>query len=100
MVRERVGEHVQRRHPVLEQVAVVGHRRRHLEIHQRHDCGDETVQIGDGGDDLTRCLGQQPDQALPQQHRVVGYHHPHSLTLPCPRPSSAELSFGHYQSAR
>ena len=25
-------------------------------------------------------LPQQPDQALPQQHRVVGYHHPHPAT--------------------
>jgi len=40
-------------------------------------CRQESGGIADGGHDLAARLGQQPDQALPQQDRVVSHHNPH-----------------------
>ncbi len=31
------------------------------------------------GDDIVPTVGQQPGQALPQQHRILGDDHPHSV---------------------
>src|SRR5439155_14843097 len=71
---------------------LVGVRRRHPHVHDRHvrpvrdDRLYQRRPIADHGDHLVPVLGQQPDEALPQQYRVVGHDYPHG--------SSARISVG------
>jgi hypothetical protein len=62
--------------------ALVGVRRRHAHVDDRHVgpvLGDRLHQrrpVADRGDDLGAGLLEQPHQALPEQHRVVGQDGP------------------------
>ena len=52
---------------------------------------DQRLAVPDAGDDVVPAVGQQPGQALPQQHRILGDDHPHPvLHDPCrPRTSTS-----------
>ena len=43
---------------------------------------EQRLPVCDLGGHLEPGLGQDPGQSLPEQHRVVGNHHPHPQSVP------------------
>ena len=65
-----------------------GVRRGHPDVDDAHvwrilaDPVEQRLPVGDLGGHLEPGLGQHPGQSLPEQHRIVGNHHPHAQSVP------------------
>jgi hypothetical protein len=72
-------------------VVGVGGRHPHVDDGQvgivRGDRVDQARRVSDRRDGLDRAVRQQPYEAFPEQHGILGDHHPHRVTtLPGARP--------------